>query len=80
MVTPTTLSPLVDDACHSDFCQTSERMLAELGFELTTTVLKPASQPTELPGLAYKDKTARSARYMESSLRRYIGLFVKSVL
>ena len=22
------------DACHSDFCQTTERMLAELGFEL----------------------------------------------
>ena len=78
MVTPTTLSPLVDDACHSDFCQTSET--AELEFELTTTVLKPASQPTELPGLAYKDKTARSPRYMESSLWRYIGLFVKSVL
>ena len=51
MITPTTLSPLVDDACHSDFCQTSERMLAELGFELTTTVLKPALKPTELPGL-----------------------------
>ena len=27
------------DACHSDFCQTSERMLAELGFKLTTPVL-----------------------------------------
>ena len=51
MVTPTTFSPLVGDACHSDFCQTSERMLAEQGFELTTTGLKPASQPTELPVL-----------------------------
>ena len=25
-----------NDACHSNFCQTSERMLAELGFKLTT--------------------------------------------
>ena len=25
-----------NDACHNDFCQTSEGMLAELGFELTT--------------------------------------------
>ena len=25
-----------NDACHNDFCWTSERMLAELGFELST--------------------------------------------
>ena len=31
----------MNDACYIDFCQTMEKMLAELGFELTTAGLTP---------------------------------------
>ena len=42
-----------NDACRIDFCQSSERKLAEPGSNSQLLDWQPASLPTELPGLGF---------------------------
>ena len=55
-------------ACHSDFCKTSERKLAELGFELTTPGLS-ALIATEVSYRVSSLVTSHNDNYVNASFR-----------